>query len=374
MLGSLSSFLSLAVIVVGIIFCNMATSMAQDSQVPLNAVQHPAKLNSVQPNPTQPPSVKLSPVIRECERIGRKLGSVTIKACLKRQLQDTGARSVRGQALLMKEYPPLLQRRQPIGRVLLIGGTHGDEYAAVSIVFKWMQTLDQYHSGLFHWHVAPLLNPDGLLLNHPSKRMNAHGVDLNRNMPTPDWYKRTARYWQKTGHDPRRYPGSAPLSEPESRWLYEEIRSFQPDVIVSVHAPFGLLDFDGPPKGPGRLGYLNLKLIGVYPGSLGNSAGIQHQIPVITVELPFAGIMPSQAQISDVWTDLVHWLRYNIPKQATREAYRSFESISGKLLASSPLTETEAVMLDRVPAKTDRPRSVVSKPQSIVQVNSPVDN
>jgi len=117
---------------------------------------------------------------------------------------------------------------------------------------------------------------------------------------------------------------------------------------------------------------LNLKLIGVYPGSLGNSAGIQHQIPVITVELPFAGIMPSQAQISDVWTDLVHWLRYNIPKQATREAYRSFESISGKLLASLPLTE--AVMMDRMPAKADRPHPAASKPQSIVQVNSPVNN
>ncbi len=315
-----------------------------------------------------------NPVAAECKRIGRKLGSVSIQACLNRHLSDTGARSVRGQALLMKEYPPLLKRRKPIARVLMIGGTHGDEYAAVSIVFKWMQTLDKYHSGLFHWHVAPLLNPDGLLLNHPSKRMNAHGVDLNRNMPTPDWYKRTASYWQKTGHDPRRYPGTAPLSEPESRWLYEEIRDFQPDVIVSVHAPFGLLDFDGPPDGPGRLGYLNLKLIGVYPGSLGNSAGVQHQIPVITVELPFAGIMPSPAQISDVWTDLIRWLRYNVPKAATRKAYVSFDAISEKLLAADHVTAPEAVRVETMPRKTAQRIQAVSKPQSIVEVNSPVDN
>ncbi len=265
-------------------------------------------------------------IIEECQRIGHKLGSVSVTRCLHSQLQDTGARSVNGQAILLKEYPPLLARRKPIGRVLLIGGTHGDEYASVSIVFKWMKTLDAYHSGLFHWHVVPLLNPDGLL-QKKSVRLNAHGVDLNRNMPTPNWQKETAYYWQKTGHDPRRYPGTDPLSEPESQWLYDEIKGFKPDAIVSVHAPYGVLDFDGPPVGPKKLGALHLRLIGVYPGSLGNSAGIQHKIPVITVELPYAGIMPSQQQTSKMWTDLIHWLRYNIPKEETLAAYPLFDKI-----------------------------------------------
>ncbi|PJA31997.1 MAG: peptidase M14, partial [Zetaproteobacteria bacterium CG_4_9_14_3_um_filter_53_7] len=246
-----------------------------------------------------------STVSEECKRIGNKLGSVSNRLCLDSHLQDTGARSVNGQAILMKEYPPLAAR-QPIARVLMLGGTHGDEYSSVSIVFKWMQTLDVHHSGLFHWHVTPLVNPDGLLQTH-SQRLNAHGVDLNRNMPTPNWAEEAARYWQKTNHDPRRYPGTAPLSEPESHWLYEEIRAFKPHVIVSVHAPFGVLDFDGPPVGPNKLGQLHLKLIGTYPGSLGNSAGVQHQIPVITVELPYAGIMPSEAQISRMWGDLIQW-------------------------------------------------------------------
>jgi len=275
-----------------------------------------------------------SPVAQECNRIGHKLGSVSVRACMDRNLQDTGARSVRGQAILMKEYPPLRQRK-PIGRVLLIGGTHGDEYAAVSIVFKWMQTLDQYHSGMFHWHVTPLLNPDGLLLHRPSVRLNAHGVDLNRNMPSPDWYNKTAAYWKSRGFDPRRYPGAAPLSEPETQWLFEEIRSFKPDAIISVHAPYGVLDFDGPPVGPSDIGYLHLKLIGVYPGSLGNFAGVQHEIPVITVELPHAGIMPTQQQISNMWRDLIKWLRHNIPKEKTIRAYASFDAITDRLIASS---------------------------------------
>jgi len=274
----------------------------------------------------------------ECQRIGSKLGSVSIAHCLAHQLHDTGARSVNGQAILLKEYPPLLNIRKPIGRVLLIGGTHGDEYAAVSIVFKWMSILDAHHSGLFHWHVAPLMNPDGLLQKH-SARLNAHGVDLNRNMPTPNWHNETKLYWAKTHHDPRRYPGTNPLSEPESQWLYDEIKKFKPDAIVSVHAPYGVLDFDGPPIGPQKLGRLHLRLIGVYPGSLGNSAGIQHKIPVVTVELPYAGIMPSKQQTTKMWIDLIHWLRFNIPKKETLAAYPMFDEIDKNMHAFSQTSQ-----------------------------------
>jgi len=317
-----------------------------------------------------------SPVQQECSRIGHKLGSVSVRDCLDSKLADTGARSVKGQAILMKEYPPLPERRQPIGRVLLIGGTHGDEYAAVSIVFKWMQTLDKYHSGMFHWHVTPLLNPDGLLLHRPSVRLNANGVDLNRNMPSPDWYRQTSAYWKSRNYDPRRYPGTAPLSEPESQWLHEEIRRFKPHAIVSVHAPYGVLDFDGPPVGPSDIGYLHLKLIGVYPGSLGNCAGIQHDIPVITVELPHAGIMPTSQQMSHMWRDLIHWLRYNIPKEKTVKAYASFDATADKLMASSPAPEKHAEPGDVTNNKSSLPAAAKQnkpvKPHSEVHINNKV--
>jgi len=282
-------------------------------------------------------------VNEECQHIGKKLGSVSVNRCLSAGLVDSSGRSVENQAILMKEYPPLLDKRKPQARILLIGGTHGDEYASISIVFNWMKILDRYHSGLFHWHVTPLLNPDGLLLSSPSVRLNSHGVDLNRNMPTPNWQQETQAYWKKKHYDPRRYPGIAPLSEPESRWLYEEIRSFKPHAIVSVHAPYGVLDFDGPPVGPSSLGDLHLKLIGVYPGSLGNSAGIQHKIPVITVELPYAGMMPSEMQQSKMWTDLIGWLRHNVPKQETLDIQDSFDDITQTLMAEGvPLKSNHA--------------------------------
>lgn len=269
-------------------------------------------------------------VVKECNSIGRKLGSVSVRECLHKNLQDSGAFSVNGQAIMFKNYPPL-PNRIPQARILLIGGIHGDEYSSVSVVFKWMDILDRYHSGLFHWHVVPLANPDGLLQRH-SQRLNAHGVDLNRNFPTPDWHQETRDYWQRrTGKDPRRYPGTNPLSEPESTWLYEEIRRFKPHAIISVHAPYGVLDFDGPPRSPSKLGYLHIKLIGTYPGSLGNCAGVQHRIPVITVELPHAGIMPSKRNISHMWRDLVYWLKGNIPKSKTIQSYALFDEISRQM-------------------------------------------
>jgi len=213
----------------------------------------------------------------------------------------------------MKEYPPL-KGRQPKGRVLLVGGTHGDELASISIVFKWMKTLEKHHSGLFHWHVSPLMNPDGALLPIHN-RLNAHNVDLNRNFLTPGDERSAIDYWETITHrNPRRYPGASPLSEPETQWLKQEIEKFKPDVIISVHAPYSLVDYDAPNRNnaPERIGYLYKNLMGTYPGSLGNYAGMHLGIPVITLELPHAGIMPSANQISYLWTDLVRWLIKNL--------------------------------------------------------------
>lgn len=244
----------------------------------------------------------------------KKLSSVSYKECLNRNLQSSESYSAMGAPILIKEYPPLGDRK-PMGRVLLVGGTHGDEYSSVSVVFKWLKTLDKYHSGLFHWRVSPLMNPDGLL-KKKSTRTNGNGVDLNRNLPTLDWKEKSEHYWVvRTSKNPRRYPGTEPLSESESRWLYDEINDFKPDVIVSVHAPHGIVDYNhnGDTYAPDRLGRLHLNLLGTYPGSLGNFAGIQRRIPVLTIELKHAGIMPSPGEVSDIWIDLVRWLKQNLP-------------------------------------------------------------
>lgn len=140
-----------------------------------------------------------------------------------------------------------------------------------------MRILETYHSGLFHWHIVPLLNPDGLL-RKKSQRMNEHNVDLNRNFPMQDWGNTAIKHWINiTKKNARRYPGKYALSEPESTWLVEQINEFNPDAIVAVHAPHGIVDYDGSHNDPYKPGRLHLNLLGTYPDSLGNYAGIQRQ-------------------------------------------------------------------------------------------------
>jgi len=242
-----------------------------------------------------------------CREIGQKLGSVSDNNCHALQLQDSSFYSVKNRSLAIKDYPAHKQHTN-LGRVFVIGGIHGDEYAATSIVFKWMQQLEQERDGRLHWRFMPLSNPDGLL-QKKSQRQNANGVDLNRNFPSQDWTQLAHRYWQtKTYKNPRRYPGKIAASEPETQALIQQINQFKPDIIVSVHAPYHLLDYDGPSKAPKRIGKLHLHELGVYPGSLGNYGGVDLKLPVITLELPSAGIMPSPQEIQAMWKDLNSWL------------------------------------------------------------------
>lgn len=253
-------------------------------------------------------------VQRGCELIGGRLQSVGTERCLHAGLQVANISSVNGNPILWRDFLPLSQRATP-RRVLLMGGIHGDELSSVSIVFQWMQRLGDEREQSFHWRVIPCLNPDGLLLRRPT-RTNARGVDLNRNFPTPDWKSGAMAYWEnRTKKDPRRYPGEGPLSEPETRLLVQMIEEFKPDAIVSIHAPYGVLDYDGPDVPPERFGYLRLNQLGTYPGSLGNYAGIYLQLPVITLELPHAGLMPTAAQSQRIWSDMLSWLEKNVPRQ-----------------------------------------------------------
>jgi hypothetical protein len=154
-------------------------------------------------------------------------------------------------------------------------------------------------------------------------------VDLNRNFPTPGWEKEAPQYWAKhTKSDPRRFPGHAPLSEPESRWVNDEIERFKPDVIISVHAPFGVLDFDGPVHPPNKFGRLVFTPVGVYPGSLGNYSGRHKNVPVITIELPNARAMPAPADVQRIWADMLTWIQKNVPRKSLNAAMPGVRTIA----------------------------------------------
>lgn len=243
---------------------------------------------------------------KACIDYASKIPSVSPAQCDAARMRDMQGRSVKGRVLWGTDIQPADANL----RVLVVGGIHGDEMSSSSLVFHWIglaQTPPSDMALSIHWRFIPSLNPDGLFAK-PSRRTNASGVDLNRNFPTPNWARDAREYWEsRTKRDPRRYPGSKPLSEPESRFLLEQMDSFKPNLIVSVHAPYGVLDFDGPSVPPSKLGRLYLDQVGIFPGSLGNYGGIHKRVPVVTIELPSASRMPQDAETRQMWMDLLRW-------------------------------------------------------------------
>jgi len=254
-----------------------------------------------------------------CARVNNRLSSISYQKCMDVNLVTSGFNSVHGQPIMISRFDQLGDVA-PTGRVLLIGGVHGDELSSVSIVFEWMEYLRVHHDGEFVWNVVPVMNPDGLFKETPA-RTNANGVDLNRNMPTADWQNTALAYWRdRTQSAPRKFPGPLPGSEPETRWLIDAIDKFQPDMIITVHAPYNLIDYDAPSRknAPRRFGRLKGGLLGTYPGSLGNYAGVKRGIPVVTIELPSSGTAVSVIQAHDMWSDMVKWLEKTIPLENKR--------------------------------------------------------
>jgi protein MpaA len=254
-----------------------------------------------------------------CVAVAARLPGVSLAECQGIKVADTGAMSRNGLPVLARRIAASSQKNEkPPIRILLIGGIHGDELTSSTIVFHWLRLMDESAARRFQWSVVPILNPDGMLTRKPT-RINAAGVDLNRNFPTPGWQKEAPAYWAKaTARDPRRYPGPSPLSEPETRWLNLEIERFKPQVVVSVHAPFGVLDLDGPARPPTRFGRLMFNRVGVYPGSLGNYVGRYRNIPVITIELPNASRMPSESEVQRIWQDMLAWIARSVEPGAAR--------------------------------------------------------
>ena len=101
---------------------------------------------------------------------------------------------------------------------LVIGGVHGDESEAVFLAHLLLALGCPAP-------VIPALNPDGALLR---QRWNRNNVDLNRNLPTPDW--------QPEALNPRYPPGGAPASEPETKAFLAVLERVKPSTVLSLHS------------------------------------------------------------------------------------------------------------------------------------------
>ncbi len=159
-------------------------------------------------------------------------------------------------------------------KILTAGVIHGDEPQGKDLIINYLNTVKKSNLGFI-----PVLNPDGLALN---TRTNANGVDLNRNFPTQNWISTPKnKYWG----------GDFPASEPETQFLINVLEEFEPKLILTFHAPYKVVNYDGDAliyaEEISKLtGYPVSSDIGYpTPGSFGTYAGIEKNIPVITLEL-----------------------------------------------------------------------------------------
>jgi len=166
---------------------------------------------------------------------------------------------------------------------LIIGVFHGDEPEGEMLIRQFMGEISTNPEILKNNRILfiPCLNPDGKLAN---TRKNANGVDLNRNFPTQNW---------ELGDKKDDYfGGKLPASEIETKFLIEIIDKYEPDRILSLHTPYRVVNFDGNAKELAKNiskinGYTVEENIGYpTPGSFGTYAGIEREIPTITLELP----------------------------------------------------------------------------------------
>ena len=162
--------------------------------------------------------------------------------------------------------------------ILIIGVFHGEEPQGEYLINKFFQTeCKNLKNRLL---VVPCLNPTGRKRN---QRQNENGIDLNRNFPTENW---------KLVENKEYYGGKESASEIETRFIIEILKENKIDAILTIHAPFGIVNYDGPAKELAEkiseiTGYKVEADIGYpTPGSFGNYAGVERNIPTITLELP----------------------------------------------------------------------------------------
>ncbi len=184
--------------------------------------------------------------------------------------------------------------REPEQWLLLLGVVHGDEpqgrWLLRDALREWEREAPSRRSGLV---VVPCLNPDG---SAARTRVNARGVDLNRNLPTRDWSPVSSRA--------SNHPGASPASEPETQALLGLLERCRFRAILSIHSMRRFqVNCNGPALEWGRAlgevcGYPVTTDIGYpCPGSLGTYAGAERLIPTITLEVDSRARRPETLRV-----------------------------------------------------------------------------
>ena len=158
-------------------------------------------------------------------------------------------------------------------KLLIIGVFHGDEFQGEYFINSYLEKYPSTGKNSIYW--IPKLNPSG-------KRKNSNNVDLNRNFPTKNWILSENNDY---------FGGYKPNSEIETQFLVNLIEKNKFDAIITIHAPYKTVNYDGPAEKLANkisefLSYPPSSDIGyATPGSFGTYCGKERKIPTITIEI-----------------------------------------------------------------------------------------
>lgn len=179
----------------------------------------------------------------------------------------------------------------------LMAGVHGDEVEGVYVLKELFSWLKNEHSLKdMPMLVIPIVNVDGY---RAQTRVNAHHVDLNRNLPTKDWTPEMTQ--------PKYNPGPKPLSEPENQFLVKLMDKYKPGLIISFHTWKPILNFNGACEDIAKFlndfnGYEMAGDIGYpTPGSMGTFGVEKYKSPVLTFECP--ELKTHRESLKEIWKE-----------------------------------------------------------------------
>lgn len=135
------------------------------------------------------------------------------------------------------KYGQLSDQERTMPTCVLSSGTHGHEVSAVSNLYQFAKLLcndwDKYPAieamrWNFEFVFIPMVNPYGFNgRGNPDvwSRKNGNKVDLNRNFPVE---------WEKTEPDTATWSGEQPLTEPESKAVWELMQEVKGRAILGI--------------------------------------------------------------------------------------------------------------------------------------------
>jgi protein MpaA len=124
--------------------------------------------------------------------------------------------------------------------VLYIAAMEGNEQNSANLLQQWIPAIDADPGKIPSYRtlvIIPQINPDGYAAD---TRLNADGIDLNRNFPANNWQTQVTEplannVWTNDG-------GPYPLSEPESQALANYFQAHRPRLTLTMHSHGGIVE------------------------------------------------------------------------------------------------------------------------------------